>query len=92
LIRLIFAAKLNREGVVQMESMVAMVHYHIHWSNSTFDWQVFSNLERARIEAERLVAPDETYTIDHFDDDCPLCEAIAARVRGAKNAGYSKDA
>jgi len=69
-----------------------MVHYHIHWSNSTFDWQVFDDLESAQIEAERLVAPDETFVIDQFDDDCPHCELIAARLRDVKNAKYPKDA
>jgi len=71
-----------------MESRVAVVHYHIHWSNSKFDWQAFGTLESARIEAERLVVSGETFTIDQFDDDCPHCEATAVRLRVGQNAKY----
>ena len=71
-----------------MESRVAVVHYHIHWSNSTFDWQAFRTLEGARIEAERLVVPGETFTIDQFDDNCAHCKATAARLRVGQNAKY----
>jgi len=52
-----------------------VVHYHIRWSDSKIDWQVFTTSEEAQVEAVRLVRPGETYTIDEFGDECPQCRA-----------------
>jgi hypothetical protein len=51
----------------------AMVHYHIRWSGSKIDWEVFSTEEEAQIEAAKLVRPGESYTIDKFEQECPRC-------------------
>ena len=64
-----------------------MVHYHIHWSNSKFDWQAFPTPESAQIGAEHLAMPGETFTIDRFDDeDCAHCKAVAARLHIGQSA------
>ena len=63
-----------------MDSRVGVAHYHIHWSNSKFDWQPFSTPEGARIEAERLAVPGETFTIDQFDDNCARCEETTSHL------------
>jgi len=60
-----------------------MVHYHICWSDSKIDWQVFNTLEDAEIEAARLVRPGETYTIDKFGEECPQCGAGIQRHKGS---------
>jgi hypothetical protein len=67
-----------------MEKQGGQVHYHIHWSNSKFDWQPFDTLESARIEAERLALRGETFTIDQFDGDCAHC----LRPPDGQNAKY----
>jgi hypothetical protein len=65
-----------------MQKGEAVVHYHICWSNSKLDWQAFSAPEEAQIEAEKLVRPRETYTIDKFDGDCyPQCQAVQAHSK-----------
>jgi hypothetical protein len=33
--------------------------------------------QEARVEAERLVAPGETFMIEQFSDDCPECKPTA---------------
>jgi hypothetical protein len=48
-------------------------HFHIRWSNSKFDWQTFNTREEAEASAKELVLPDETYSIEQFDGDCPQC-------------------
>jgi hypothetical protein len=50
-----------------------MVHYHIRWSSSKIDWQVFNTEQEAQIQAANLVRPGETYTIDKFGEECPQC-------------------
>jgi len=60
-----------------------MFHYHIRWSDSKLDWQVFNTPEEARRDANRLVRPGETYTIDKFEDGCPKCAAnlVATEIK-----------
>ena len=48
-------------------------HFHIRWSNSKFDWQIFNTREEAEEAAKELVLPEETYSIEQFDGDCPQC-------------------
>ena len=60
-----------------------MVHYHIRWSDSKIDWQVFNTSEEAQVEAATLVRPGETYTIDEFGDECPKCHAALSPKRGS---------
>lgn len=50
-----------------------MAHYHIRWSGSKLDWEVFNTREEAEVAAGLLVRPKENYTIEEFDTDCPLC-------------------
>jgi len=58
----------------------AVDHYHIRWSDSKIDWQVFSASEEAQIEAEKLARPGETYRIERFGEDCPKCKAEPVRA------------
>jgi hypothetical protein len=54
-----------------------MIHYHIHWlggGNDKLDWEAFSTKREAEMAASQLVRPDERFTIDQFDGDCPRCE------------------
>jgi hypothetical protein len=49
------------------------IHYHIRWSDLKFDWEFFYNREEAEVRAAELVLSEETYTIEQFDDGCPIC-------------------
>jgi len=52
------------------------------FTDSKLDWQAFNAPQEAQLEAERLVRPEETHTIDSFEDDCPKCvECIVARKK-----------
>jgi hypothetical protein len=55
-------------------------HFHIRWSNSTFDWQIFNTREEAEALAKELVLPNEQYTIEQFDGDCPQCYRTEPRA------------
>jgi hypothetical protein len=58
-----------------------MNHFHIRWSNSTLDWEVFGTEEQARAEAERLKRQHESYTIEDIDGKCQLCEHSIRQVK-----------
>ena len=63
-----------------------MMHYHIRWShpkNSRLDWQVFDTPEEARAEAEQLVRPGESYSVEKFENDCPRCADLLAGRKSA---------
>ena len=51
-------------------------HYHINWFSVGFDWEAFKSQERARKAASLLVRPNETFTVEQFHDNCPVCEKI----------------
>src|SRR5215469_3190536 len=69
------------------EDGAMLLHYHIHWSDSKFDWQVLNTPEDARTEADRLARPGETYTIESFTDDCPPCKAVQLERLQHKQSG-----
>jgi len=49
-------------------------HYHIRWSTKeVLDWEAFESRADAEASAAQLVCPDETYTIEERDEDCPRC-------------------
>ena len=50
-----------------------VVHFHIHWSDSGLDWQVFATAEDAMNAARDLVLPGESFTIEEFGRACPRC-------------------
>lgn len=63
-----------------------MNHYHIRWckqTGNTLDWERFSTPEEAKDSAEQLVQPDEEYSIEQFDGDCPQC---AQTMKGGKTS------
>jgi len=53
-----------------------MPHYHIRWSNSKLDWEVFSTSDEAQAQAEQLVRVGESYVIEQVDGDCPRCSSL----------------
>ena len=60
-------------------------HFHIRWSNpsgSNLDWEDFANREDAEGRAKELVRPDESYTIEQFDGNCPRCAATTRAANG----------
>lgn len=59
-------------------------HYHIRWSSSKLDWQIFNTQEEAEAAAKELVLPNERYTIVQFDGDYPQCsETTKPRTAGS---------
>jgi len=50
-----------------------VIHYHIRWSDSKLDWEAFSTQQEAETQAKQLVLPNEKYTIEQFDGNCPRC-------------------
>ncbi len=50
-----------------------MQHFHIRWSGSKLDWEVFKTHHEAEASAQQLVLPKETYSIEEFDGNCPRC-------------------
>ena len=50
-----------------------MIHYHIRWSSSKLDWEMFSTREEAETSAKQLALPNERYDIEQFDGNCPRC-------------------
>jgi hypothetical protein len=56
-------------------------HYHIRWSESKLDWDIFDTPEEAEAAAKQLVLPNETYTIEQFDGDCPRCNDTSSPGR-----------
>jgi hypothetical protein len=58
------------------EVSVSHEHFHIRWSaplGSKLDWEAFTNKDDAEGRAVELVRPDESYTIEQFDGNCPVC-------------------
>src|SRR5262245_40256332 len=52
----------------------ARQHFHIQWSSKDhLDWEAFNSIEEARIVAEGLARPGETYAISPAGDGCASC-------------------
>jgi hypothetical protein len=47
------------------------LHYHIRWSTSKLDWEVFNTRDEAETAAKQLVLPNERHNIQQFDGNCP---------------------
>jgi len=69
-----------------------LVHYHIRWSTSKLDWEVFKTRYEAETAARQLVLPEETYTIEHFDGDCPNCSTLQSRLLASRDKLAGEDA
>lgn len=50
-------------------------HFHIHWPER-LDWEPFATEEEANTRATELVQPHETYQIETFNGDCPVCQEL----------------
>jgi hypothetical protein len=49
-------------------------HFHIHWSTQTKpDWEPFQKSSDATNRAQELVRPNESFRIEEFGEDCPVC-------------------
>jgi hypothetical protein len=57
----------------------SVIHFHIRWSNSKFDWEAFQNQTEADKAAKQLVRPGESFTIEQFDGECPQCQALQGK-------------
>lgn len=53
-----------------------MPHFHISWSSSGYDWELFKSQEEANTAASLLVRPNETFTVEQFDGACPVCAKL----------------
>jgi hypothetical protein len=58
------------------------MHYHIKWSGGTYDWERFRSYDEATKAAMHIVRPSETFTVEHFDDKCAVCEKLQNISRG----------
>ena len=64
------------------------IHYHIRWSNSfgsRVDWQAYSSPAEANADAEKLVRPGETFTVERFAGNCSRC-AMLTTLRASEDA------
>lgn len=59
------------------------VHFHIRWPEK-LDWERFESEAEAAARAEEIVRPDETYSIEPFNGDCPACGELIRRFAGAQ--------
>jgi hypothetical protein len=54
-----------------MSETLKAVHFHIHWSPSNkIDWESFDSEEAAEARALAIQLPNESHTIDRFDESC----------------------
>jgi hypothetical protein len=58
-----------------------MACFHIRWSNSKLDWECHTTRAEAEMRAGELVKPDETFSIERFQDgqdtrSCPTLESL----------------
>jgi hypothetical protein len=51
-------------------------HFHINWFSVGIDWELFKSQEDAHKAASLLVRPHETFTVEQFHDNCPVCTKI----------------
>jgi hypothetical protein len=52
-------------------------HFHIHWSTTDqVDWQRFDTKAEADRRAVELVKPTESFTLEEFGANCPICERM----------------
>ena len=58
-------------------------HFHFRWPE-TLDWESFKTREEASAMANELVRPSETYQIEMFDGQCPVCRNLKSAVVGAR--------
>jgi hypothetical protein len=57
-------------------SLPSLRHYHINWFSVGFDWELFKSQQDALKTAWLLVKPHEPFTVEQFDDSCPVCTKI----------------
>jgi len=47
------------------------LHYHIHWTGKTLDWERFDTSADAEASARKLALPGETFTVEEHGESCP---------------------
>jgi len=77
------AAELSQITLEDVEE-ATVNHYHIRWSALKLDWEAFSTREEAETAAKQLMRPQENYSIEQFDGECPLCGAMVSRASSAQ--------
>jgi hypothetical protein len=55
-------------------------HFHINWFGLGLDWQTFRSHQDAEKAASFLVGPHEPFTVEQFDQSCPVCAQIKTNV------------
>jgi hypothetical protein len=48
-------------------------HFHIQWASGTLDWERFNTRWEAESLASQLAQPNESFTIEEFEESCPRC-------------------
>ena len=64
--------------------MMMALHFHIRWSGGRLDWESFDSRTDAEASAIQLVRQQETYTIETFDEACPVCANLLKRTPPAE--------
>jgi hypothetical protein len=65
----------------QSESSRSAIHYHIRWSDSSFDWQPFPTEEEATILAGQINKRNESFTVVECDDECERCKMFRSKSK-----------
>jgi hypothetical protein len=58
------------------------LHYHIHWTRKTLDWERFDTSADAEASARKLALPGETFTVEEHSESCPQCMKFMKMVSG----------
>jgi hypothetical protein len=61
----------------------ATIHFHIHWPDK-LDWERFETREDAFARAGEIVQPGESYSVETFDDLCPVCQTLSRRFAAGR--------
>lgn len=57
------------------------VHFHIRWSSAAgLDFLRFDSCEEADESAKLWVRPNETYSIEAFNDSCERCADLLRKI------------
>jgi hypothetical protein len=62
-----------------------MACFHIRWSDSKLDWECHTTRAEAQTRAQELAKPNETFSIERFQDGkgappCPNLRVVPGRI------------
>ena len=67
---------MSASPMLRHPAVSTLPHYHINWFSVGFDWEQFKSQQDALKAAWLLVRPHEAFTVEQFDDNCPVCTKI----------------